>query len=487
MKQNYIYLLYFCLFLFFSCSNSENTDDINPSIVILNVSDGDIIKNEVKITIDASDNPRIERVEFWINNNLLSTDNQPPYELTWNTTTVEDGLQTLKVMAFDEKGTVQEKSINVTVKNVLVNIMLNQYGKLSQNEMTFIVTDLEGKHLKTVPFSDIDILTITPKEIYEGEYINLFVVNKYNNITDVSGYYLLKRGSEFGFISNTAPAPNGTITCKVKIDQNTPPFEYLTITTDYNGRSFANWESNISDPISLGYTKDSKLIIKYEDNEKGFYTIKDILNDGQIFEIDLNDCKTPLELQEIEVPENNSGYFYVFGRVDGDKNIAYFLNQKRFYGPVLKYFYPDFQFQKHVFSISSSSDEGEYTANFFGDIPQTVTPHHVKTEIINSKASDFKASFIGEFDFYQSTFYNQSHDVRFIANAPSHLTEFKAPDISGEIGFSNFKPNELELEGLRINEIPEWEEDQPFFKYYQKFPHAPHPLSYSIYYNHEGL
>ena len=116
MKQNYIYLLYFCLFLFFSCSNSENTDDINPSIVILNVSDGDIIKNEVKITIDASDNPRIERVEFWINNNLLSTDNQPPYELTWNTTTVEDGLQTLKVMAFDEKGTVQEKSINVTVK-----------------------------------------------------------------------------------------------------------------------------------------------------------------------------------------------------------------------------------------------------------------------------------------------------------------------------------------------------------------------------------
>ena len=96
---------------------SEITDAIPPKISIINPVEGTYIHGIVTVNVDASDNVGIDKVEFYIDGNLLYTDQSPPYEYTWDTSKVPDGIYSIKVVSYDLAGNTAEEIITVTVDN----------------------------------------------------------------------------------------------------------------------------------------------------------------------------------------------------------------------------------------------------------------------------------------------------------------------------------------------------------------------------------
>ena len=85
------------LLFIFSC------DTTPPSVSITSVTAGSTVNEIVTITVDADDNEGISKVEFYINDELIETDTEYPYEYVWNTTEYDNGTEhTLRVVAYDE-------------------------------------------------------------------------------------------------------------------------------------------------------------------------------------------------------------------------------------------------------------------------------------------------------------------------------------------------------------------------------------------------
>lgn len=95
----------------------QNTDIIPPTVLILYPATGSIftIGTVVTISVDASDNVGIDRVEFYVDGELLSTDTTPPYRYNWDSTGYSSGTHTIYVKAFDLAGNNNSQLITVTL------------------------------------------------------------------------------------------------------------------------------------------------------------------------------------------------------------------------------------------------------------------------------------------------------------------------------------------------------------------------------------
>jgi len=89
--------------------------DQPPSVTIKNPKNGDFVKKIVTIKADASDDKGVTKVEFYIDNNLKSTDTISPYEWSWDTTKYASGSHSIKARAYDTINQTSEHIIQVTV------------------------------------------------------------------------------------------------------------------------------------------------------------------------------------------------------------------------------------------------------------------------------------------------------------------------------------------------------------------------------------
>jgi len=89
--------------------------DQPPSVLITNPKNGDFVKKTVTIKVDASDDKGVTKVEFYIDNNLKSTDTFSPYEWSWDTTKYVSGAHSIKARAYDTINQKADHTIQVTV------------------------------------------------------------------------------------------------------------------------------------------------------------------------------------------------------------------------------------------------------------------------------------------------------------------------------------------------------------------------------------
>jgi len=72
----------------------------------------------VSVTVDASDDRRVDGVEFLVDSVVTASDNTAPYAFTWNSTAVANGSHTLSARATDDAGNVATSpGVAVTVDN----------------------------------------------------------------------------------------------------------------------------------------------------------------------------------------------------------------------------------------------------------------------------------------------------------------------------------------------------------------------------------
>ena len=201
--------------------------DSPPKLSITNPLDGATVMLTVSIKADASDFEGIDRVEFYLDDTLLGTDTESPYEYIWDATTAEDGEKTIKVIAFDTIGQTREATISVTVMN---NEEFGFLNKWYSDNPRGIAVDSEGyiyvaggyRITKFTP--EGSSVLIIEEDWQSGDYWfswnmhvavdsegYIYVSTEENNQIikfDSSGDYLLKWGSQ-GYGDDQFNGPQG--------------------------------------------------------------------------------------------------------------------------------------------------------------------------------------------------------------------------------------------------------------------------------------
>lgn len=99
--------------------NDEDTDTTPPIVSILYPISGQSVNGAVIISAFASDNIGVSEVKFLIDNSLVSTITETPYEYSWDTSSLTNGTEyVIAVVAEDEAGNeTNAQPIAVTIQN----------------------------------------------------------------------------------------------------------------------------------------------------------------------------------------------------------------------------------------------------------------------------------------------------------------------------------------------------------------------------------
>ena len=90
-------------------------DTLPPVVKIISPKDGEYLYGTVDVVAKASDDIGVVKVQFFIDNALVTEDNTVPYKTEWDTDEFDEGAHTLKAIAYDTGDQMGSMQIQVTV------------------------------------------------------------------------------------------------------------------------------------------------------------------------------------------------------------------------------------------------------------------------------------------------------------------------------------------------------------------------------------
>ena len=93
-------------------------DNTPPTLTIQTPQSGTTVGMTLSVEIQANDASGISRIEFYLQDVLVHTDHDTPYDWLWDTTQYPNGAYTITVNAYDPIGHSTSSETTVTVKNV---------------------------------------------------------------------------------------------------------------------------------------------------------------------------------------------------------------------------------------------------------------------------------------------------------------------------------------------------------------------------------
>ena len=108
-------------------------ESVAPKVSLTAPVKNSTVHGTVAIIAKASDKSGVTKVDFYMNDDLKGTDNEPPYSYSWDSRSVDNGPYTLYAKAYDGADNVrQSANVKVKVKNdktaPIVNIASPQDG-----------------------------------------------------------------------------------------------------------------------------------------------------------------------------------------------------------------------------------------------------------------------------------------------------------------------------------------------------------------------
>lgn len=101
---------------------AKPSDFTAPSVSFATPSSGSTVKGLVSVSVSASDNVGVSKVELRANGKVVGTDITAPYGFSWDSTTASDGNATLTAYAYDAAGNYSSATATVTIANSSSNL-----------------------------------------------------------------------------------------------------------------------------------------------------------------------------------------------------------------------------------------------------------------------------------------------------------------------------------------------------------------------------
>ena len=99
---------------------SAPTADTTPPTVSITSPAGGTVSGLLAVTVNASDNVGVTRIDLRVNGVLVATDTASPFQFSWNSTSVANGAVSLTAVAFDAAGnSTTSASVSVMVSNAV--------------------------------------------------------------------------------------------------------------------------------------------------------------------------------------------------------------------------------------------------------------------------------------------------------------------------------------------------------------------------------
>lgn len=112
----------------------DNPTPTPPTASITSPADGSTLGGQATVSVSATDDVGVSKVELYINGALYLTDNTEPYSFFWDTTNYADGAYNLVARAYDPSGNVgQSNGITVYVSNPKDTISPKDGQKIDKN------------------------------------------------------------------------------------------------------------------------------------------------------------------------------------------------------------------------------------------------------------------------------------------------------------------------------------------------------------------
>jgi Leucine-rich repeat (LRR) protein len=130
-----LYPLLSVLFLiYWGCEEEQDTTP--PTVSISSHSSGQSVNEIITITVTTQDNEEISKVEFFIDDSLVLTDTESPYQYEWNTTQYEDGSEHIvKVISYDNSdNSTESQPILLVVDNFTSRPTPSELYPITYNE-----------------------------------------------------------------------------------------------------------------------------------------------------------------------------------------------------------------------------------------------------------------------------------------------------------------------------------------------------------------
>ena len=184
MKKLYP-LLIISILIYWGCEDAQDTTP--PTVSISSHSSGQTINEIVTITVTTEDNKGISQVEFFIDDSLVLTDIESPYEYEWNTTHYDNSEHIVKVISYDnvDNSTESEPILLIVLNTVELwgeyYSLQTTYLDLGSNQLTGEIPPEIGK-LTNLIYLDLGSNQLTgeiPTEI--GKLTNLTGLLLYDN------------------------------------------------------------------------------------------------------------------------------------------------------------------------------------------------------------------------------------------------------------------------------------------------------------------
>lgn len=93
-----------------------SSDTAAPRVSFVSPTDGEHVKQNVKVNVNATDNVAVTRVELYAENRLVASWSRAPYTVKWKTNKLPKGAHTLISEAYDAAGNRASASITVYTK-----------------------------------------------------------------------------------------------------------------------------------------------------------------------------------------------------------------------------------------------------------------------------------------------------------------------------------------------------------------------------------
>ncbi len=214
--------------------NATQPGDAPPVVDLVNPADGSTVSGTIIIEANASDDVGVTKVDFYINDTLLATDDTEPYNTSWNTTTVADGSHIITATATDTAGQTASDMNGVTVDNTPPDQVTN-----------LIVTTISSSKL------DLSWSAITE--------MNLDHYNVYRNTTSGGPYNLVASPTTNSYSDTGLEASTTyyyTVTAVDTAGNEGTASDEANGTTDEASavQDFANQDIPVSGTVSEDYT-----------------------------------------------------------------------------------------------------------------------------------------------------------------------------------------------------------------------------------------
>ena len=106
-------------------STTVTVDSEAPSVNIFSPGSGNSVSGLVRVEVNASDDVGVTEVSLYANGTLIGTDGTAPYQFSWDSKQVADGVVTLSARAVDAQGNEGvSMNVGVTVKNQVTADMM---------------------------------------------------------------------------------------------------------------------------------------------------------------------------------------------------------------------------------------------------------------------------------------------------------------------------------------------------------------------------